>query len=150
MRTIKTYSKGAPFYNAFIRTWLAERRRTLSEFVPRFGQRIIKSCHFGISFRCHKFLHSLIVARVLAQCPQSDVLVIATQSETTDGMFGVLLAISCKAYGVAGIVIDAGVRDVLESDEDTIPVFSKAIFVAGNCEGDTRTCSRTGRGRFRQ
>ena len=36
-------------------------------------------------------------------------------------MFGVLLAISCKAHGVAGIVIDAGVRTVLESDEDTIP-----------------------------
>jgi hypothetical protein len=118
--------------------------------VLRSGQRIIRSCHFRISFRCYKFLHSLIVARVLAQCPQGDVLVIATQSETTDGIFGGLLAISCKAHGVAGIVLEPECATFWNPTKIQFPGFSKAIFVAGNCEGDTRTCSRTSRGRFRQ
>ena len=86
------------------------------------GSAVTVLCHPGDNLMIHAAIDVL---------REGDLLVVATLEPSTDGMFGELLAESCKAHGVAGLVIDAGVRDTAELTEMRFPVWSRAVSAQG-------------------
>jgi 4-hydroxy-4-methyl-2-oxoglutarate aldolase len=77
---------------------------------------------------------NLMVHAAVEVCEPGDVLVVTTTAPSTHGMFGELLATSLVARGVAGLVIDAGVRDTAELRAMGFPVWSRHV----SCEGTVK------------
>ena len=84
----------------------------------------------AVTVLCHPG-DNLMFHAAIEVCRPGDALVVTTHSDSTDGMFGELLATSCRAHGIAGLVIHAGVRDVADLTAMKFPAFSRAISAQG-------------------
>jgi len=84
----------------------------------------------AVTVLCHPG-DNLMIHAAIEVCQPGDVLVVAPLSDSTDGMFGELLGVSCRAHGVAGLIIDAGVRDTTDLTAMQFPVWAKAISAQG-------------------
>jgi 4-hydroxy-4-methyl-2-oxoglutarate aldolase len=58
--------------------------------------------------------------------------VVATNSPSTDGLFGELFATALAHRGVRGVVLASGVRDVAELREMGFPAWSRAVSAQGS------------------
>ncbi len=74
---------------------------------------------------------NIMIHAALDVVQPGDVLVVALLADSTDGMFGDLLALSCQVHGVLGLIIDAGVRDTTDLAAMNFPVWSRAIHSQG-------------------
>jgi 4-hydroxy-4-methyl-2-oxoglutarate aldolase len=74
-------------------------------------------CHAGDNLAIH---------RALERCQPGDVLVVSAHGEDS-GYFGEVLATASQARGVAGLVIDGGVRDIQAIERLGFAVFARHI-----------------------
>lgn len=74
---------------------------------------------------------NLMLHVALEQCQPGDVLIVATTAPSMHGMFGELLATSCRARGLAAVIIDAAARDSSELNDMRFPVWARGVSAAG-------------------
>ena len=75
---------------------------------------------------------NLMIHVAVEQCRPGDVLVVVTNSPSTDGLFGELFATALAHRGVRGVVLASGVRDVAELREMGFPAWSTAVSAQGS------------------
>ena len=74
---------------------------------------------------------NVMIHVAMEQCEPGDVMVVAVNSRSDCGYFGDLLATLMQARGIAGLVIDSGIRDLADLRQMGIPVFSRCISAQG-------------------
>ena len=75
---------------------------------------------------------NLMIHVAVEQCRPGDVLVVATTSPSSDGLFGELFATALAQRGVRGVVLGSGVRDVAELRGMGFPAWSTAVSAQGS------------------
>ena len=104
----------------------------LDRHMQMAGRALTVACAAGDNLTIHK-------AVVLAQ--PGDVLVINCGGYLNAGVFGEMLALSCMARGIAGVVIDGSCRDVNDLIELGFPTFVRGVNPRGTIKD---TCGAVG------
>lgn len=71
---------------------------------------------------------NLPLHRALQHAQPGDVLVVDGREELC-GYWGEVLAVAAQTRGVAGLIIDGGVRDIVEQEQLGFPVFARGVCV---------------------
>jgi 4-hydroxy-4-methyl-2-oxoglutarate aldolase len=72
---------------------------------------------------------NLAIHVAVASAPAGSVLVVDASSEPDHGYFGEVLTTAAQARGLAGLVIDGGVRDSLALERLRFPVFATGVAI---------------------
>jgi 4-hydroxy-4-methyl-2-oxoglutarate aldolase len=78
-----------------------------------------------------------LIHEAIALAQPGDVLVVNAQGSLTHAVFGELMALACRAQGIAGVVIDGAVRDVVALTELRLPVFARGACASGPLKDGT-------------
>lgn len=93
----------------------------------RSGMRV-----FGPAFTCAcPPGDNLTLHAALKLASPGDVIVCSAAGFTEQGLFGDVMASCAKGKGIAGLVVDGGVRDAAEIHRIGFPVFSRSISIKG-------------------
>jgi 4-hydroxy-4-methyl-2-oxoglutarate aldolase len=74
---------------------------------------------------------NLMIHAAVERCGPGDVLVVATTAQPRHGLVGELLATALQARSVAGIVLDAGIRDTAELRAMGFPAWARLVTAQG-------------------
>ena len=74
---------------------------------------------------------NLMIHMALKYCKPGDILVAAVTAPSLHGMFGELLATSCRSRRIEGVILDSGVRDTKELRQMGFPVWARGICASG-------------------
>jgi len=86
---------------------------------------------------------NLIVHRAITMAEPGDVLVVDGDGYTGTAYLGELMCASCRANGLAGVVVDGAVRDRAEIAEMGFPLYARGVHPAGPCKQDSGSINVT-------
>lgn len=90
----------------------------------------MKLCGPAVTVACAPCDNMMLIA-ALDACQPGDVLVVSAGGLREQGGFGEVLTTACMARGIAGLVIDAGVRDGEAIRKLGFPVFATGLAMRG-------------------
>ncbi len=69
----------------------------------------------------------LMVSKALSECPAGHVLVIDGHGERNTALWGGLTTLSAYRKGLAGVVVDGAIRDLIDIRRSKLPVFARSV-----------------------
>ncbi|MFZ6772365.1 RraA family protein [Undibacterium sp. SXout7W] len=85
---------------------------------------------------------NLSIHLAMERAPRGSVLVVGT-SNFVAGYWGEVLTVAAEAAGIAGLVIDGGVRDVAAMTRRQFPVFTRGVSVRGTIKASSPSVGQT-------
>lgn len=84
---------------------------------------------------CSRPGDNLMVHKAMSVAEPGDIIVVTTNGNTANAVFGELMCTSALAAGLGGVVVDGAVRDVKAITAAGFPVYSRSI-TPGACDKD--------------
>lgn len=105
-----------------------EKRGHLPPRIRRIGSQNLCGTAFTVSCAAGSNIN---LHRALTVAAPDDILVATCEDAPDHGYWGEVMAVAAIARGIAGLVIDGGVRDTARMDELGFPVFAQGACIKG-------------------